>query len=90
MMFRLLIHKNVIKFLQTRPNNEKLLINKKLELLTANPYNHPELDIKKLIGNDIFYRLRVGRYRFIYTIDHDKLVILLMIASTRGDVYKKK
>ena len=39
------------------------------EKLKKNPYPpHLKLNIKKMIGSENDYRLRIGKYRFIYTI----------------------
>lgn len=45
-------------------------------------------DIKKLSGFEEQYRLRVGDFRIIYTVDHGKLVVEIVDANNRGDVYK--
>ena len=48
----------------------------------------PQGDIKKLQGENYpsLYRLRVGKYRIIYHIEIDE--ILIVNIDTRGDVYK--
>ena len=86
-MYRLLLHKQVISFVYTRVPQEKKLIATKFELLKVNPRHHPGLDIKKMVGLDDVYRLRIGKYRFLYTIDDTKVLIFIMVASARGDVY---
>lgn len=50
-------------------------------------YNLPEGDIKKLKGQEA-YRLRVGDYRILYTIEYDVLVITVVAAGNRGQVYE--
>jgi len=45
------------------------------------------LNIKPLIGRD-GYRLRIGNYRTIYTVDNGQLIILVLDAGPRGDIYK--
>lgn len=87
-MFKISIHKNVIRFIKTRKPSEQKLISTKIELLKENPYNHKELDIKKMSGMDDIFRLRIGRYRFIYQIKASDSLVLLMIAGYRGNVYK--
>jgi len=48
----------------------------------------PQGDIKQLQGENYpsLYRLRVGKYRIIYHIEIDE--ILIVNIDTRGDVYK--
>lgn len=48
----------------------------------------PQGDIKKMQGekHPPLYRLRVGKYRVIYCIDNEDIVIIKV--DTRGDVYK--
>lgn len=48
----------------------------------------PQGDIKRLQGEKYppLYRLRVGKYRIIYQIDQEEIIIAKI--DTRGDVYK--
>ncbi len=87
-MYKLVFHKNALKFVQKRTPNEKLLIDAKLKLLQSNPYpTNNRLDIKKLQNSD-FYRLRINAFRFIYEIIEDEVVILMLKAGNRGEIYK--
>ena len=55
-------------------------------------YQLPEgNDIKELKGkqNKGLYRLRIGDYRVIYTINNGKLIVCVIDAGNRGDIYKK-
>lgn len=88
-MYSLKIHKNVLKFLKSRNNSEKKSIRIKLNLLKDNPYSHQLLDIKKLKGTQKYYRLRIGKIRIIYQVLDDMLIILVLDAGSRGDIYKK-
>ncbi len=45
-------------------------------------------DIKPMQGQPGLFRLRVGSYLILYTIDHGKLIIFVVDAGNRGDVYK--
>lgn len=42
----------------------------------------------KLKGSDNLFRVRVGPYRIIYTIQDDKLIVLVLEIGDRKDVYK--
>lgn len=87
-VYPLKIHKAVKKFLQSLSPNEQQRFKQKLDYLCENPYQHLKLDIKPLQGSGSLYRLRVGKYRLIYQIDESELIIFLMTAGSRGDVYK--
>lgn len=89
-MYSLIIHKKAAKFLKSRNSSTKRIIVKKLELLKENPYTHPLLDIKKLKGVEKVLRLRIGTIRIIYQVEEQELLILVISAGGRGDVYKKK
>ena len=59
------------------------------ELMTG---EHPEkIDVKRIQGkHNSYYRIRLGNHRVVYTIIHDKIVVVCtLLAGARGDVYKK-
>lgn len=48
----------------------------------------PERYVEKLVGYP-YYRLRVGDYRVILDIQHDKVRILILKVGHRSNVYKR-
>ncbi len=54
MSYRLLLHKNVTKFLEKCPVKQQQDIKKKLELLKQNPYSNIQLDIKIIQCYEIY------------------------------------
>ena len=56
--------------------------------LKINPFK-TNLDIKKLKGIKNDYRLRIGKYRFLYIIIEDSSLIHFYHVNSRGDIYKK-
>lgn len=81
MKYEISILKRARKFIekQPRPQQERLL--RAISQL-------PDGDIKQLKGNEGVYRLRVGTYRVIYTIDNGALIITVIDAGNRGQVYQ--
>ena len=54
--------------------------------------DHPEeVDVKRIKGKrSIYYRIRIGGYRVVYTVINGKIVVIRTeLAGPRGDVYKK-
>lgn len=89
-MYSLKIHKRAVRFFKSRSNSERKLIKVKLDLLVENPYSHPQLDIKRLKGIEEVFRLRIGKIRIIYLVRNSELLILIISAGTKGDIYKNK
>lgn len=82
MTYRFIIEKKVEKFIhkQTKDNQ--------IRLITA-IYKLPFVgDIKPLEGTSGYYRLRVGDFRVIYTVEREVVTVRVMDAVNRGDVYK--
>lgn len=82
LMYQIIIKKPAKKFIDKLPLHEKRRLLFAIEqLLTVG-------DIKKMQGIQNYYRLRVGDYRIVYTVDHGELVICIVAAGNRGDIYK--
>lgn len=45
-------------------------------------------DIKALQGHDARWRLRVGDYRVVYTVEEGRLIVWVLVAAHRRDVYR--
>ena len=86
-MYKLEIKKQPAKYIDKRSPKEKVRIAQTFSKLQENPYRR-DLDIKKMRGHANDYRLRIGKYRFLYTIMENRLLIYMYKADTRGDVYK--
>lgn len=84
-MYRIIIKKKAKKFIDKLPRNEKVRISAAIERLPNGE------DIKPLKGehNKGLLRLRVGNYRIVYTVDNGKLIVYVIDADNRGDIYKK-
>ena len=66
-----------------RPERERVL-----KAIAKLPY---EGDIKKLKGKKSrgLLRLRVGDYRIIYTVDNGQLIVFVIDAGNRGQIYNR-
>ena len=81
MTYKFVIEKVALKFITKQPAKEK---NRILQSI----YNLPNGDTIKMSGKYNLFRLRVGSYRIIYSIEDSQLIIRVIEAGNRGDVYK--
>jgi mRNA interferase RelE/StbE len=44
---------------------------------------------KRLVASEELYRIRVGAYRIVYTVEDDVLVVLVIKIGHRRDVYRE-
>jgi mRNA interferase RelE/StbE len=44
--------------------------------------------VKKLSGEHEMYRVRVGDYRILFEIEHDRLLVLVLRVARRDDAYR--
>lgn len=72
------------KVLKAMPRNVSALVASKIEELAADPAR--ARNVKKLVGRP-GYRLRVGDWRVIYTLDSGRLVVRVLEIGPRGGVY---
>lgn len=84
MTYELLFTDKASKQLKKLGKNDQERIIKSLERIRI----RPEAYITKLI-DDPGYRLRVGDYRLILDIKKEKLIILVLMAGHRKNIYKK-
>ncbi|WP_433492032.1 type II toxin-antitoxin system RelE family toxin [Nocardia grenadensis] len=70
------------------PREDALRLLVALTSLGDDPYRRDDVDVKALTGRPGF-RLRVGNYRLVYEVDEGKLVILVISARHRREVYER-
>jgi len=85
-MFKLKFSKQAKKFIEKQDKKTKQRFKEIFEKLAENPYGE-DIDTKKMSNSD-FFRLRIGKYRFLYFIDKNELVIIIEKGDSRGDIYK--
>ena len=85
-MFKLIFSKQVKKLIEKQDRKTKQRFKEVFQKLAQNPYGE-NIDTKKM-SNSNFFRLRIGKYRFLYYIDGEEMVIVVEKGDSRGDVYK--
>lgn len=84
--YRVVYRKPAVKAFRTMPQMLSARFLAAFEQL-ANDMDDTGLDIKRLQGRE-GYRLRIGGWRAIYRIEADRLLIEVINAGARGDIYK--
>lgn len=84
MKYKIELNKKVKKFLANHELVARQFYDKIYYLVDNNLQN---IDIKKLSWQDNKYRLRIWKYRFLYEIIDDKILIFFYDANSRWDIY---
>lgn len=83
MKYDIQIDRRALKFISKQDEEQKRRIFSAISRL-------PEQgDRKRLAGYNDLFRLRVGEYRIIYSVDGGKLTVYVIDAGNRGDIYKR-
>ena len=85
-MYRLKYRRQARNYLARLPLKTKTAIVNKLHDLAIDP-DDPAHDVDALKGR-LGFRLRVAKYRVLYTRRDDALIIEIVKVGPRGDVYK--
>lgn len=87
-MYKLEYEKSVKKDLKKIDKSKIKYIKAELENLASNPDTNP--NVKKLQGNNPYYRLRLNfDYRIIFTKNDNILTIVVIKIGHRREIYKK-
>ncbi len=82
-MYKIIIKKKAKKFIDGLPKNDRMRLASAIEALPNGS------DIKPMKGHEGLLRLRVGDYRIVYTVDHGELIVYVIDADNRGEIYKR-
>ena len=89
MSYELRISKPALKFLEKHPIEKKKFLEIFKEISTDYENAISKYDVKQMQGVTAeTYRLRLGKYRAIYRLYNDVLVIFVLDIGSRGDIYK--
>ena len=89
MSYELRISKPALKFLEKHPQEKKRFLEVFKEISSDYEKSINKYDIKQMQGvNADPCRLSIGKYRAIYRLYNDILVIFILDIGSRGDIYK--
>lgn len=84
-MYKITFSKDADKALRRMSRNVAQNIANKIKELAGNPY---EMRNVRKLSDHPGYRLRVGDWRVVYTINDNELLVHVINVKTRGEVYK--
>ena len=85
MSFSVFLHPDVEKYLDSLEDNERKRCYETLKNLSDDPFKpRSGCDIKKMSGEEIFYRLRVGNHRFLYVVKEDEVLVEEAFKGEKG------
>ncbi|MBK7218251.1 MAG: type II toxin-antitoxin system RelE/ParE family toxin [Candidatus Promineofilum sp.] len=86
--YRVELSETAVKNLRRFPHNDQRRILAQIEQLAANPQEMQ--GVKRLVGYDVTYRLRVGDYRVLF--DRDDVIRIIDVVNVlpRGRAYRRK
>jgi mRNA interferase RelE/StbE len=85
MTYQIEFVKQAAKQFRALPTQEQERLQPKIEDLAIEPRPN---GVVKLTGEEDLYRIRVGDYRIIYSIQDDQLLILVVKIGHRREVYR--
>jgi mRNA interferase RelE/StbE len=84
MSYQIQIERRALKDIESLPAQDRQHIKKAIWELKEDPRPH---GCKKL-ADSVFWRIRVGVYRVVYKIEDERLLVVVIKARHRRDVYR--
>ena len=75
--------KSALKELESLPSEALHRALEKIEILEDNPFPR---GCKKIVGNESLWRLRMGDYRIVYSVEGS--IVLVIAIGHRKDIYR--
>lgn len=85
-MYNIVYEAKALKFLKKADMIFRKTLQDKIKMLSSDPHSS-QLDVRKLKGRD-GYRLRVGDYRILYTLNNDIVTIYIIDIAHRKEIYQ--
>jgi mRNA interferase RelE/StbE len=85
MGYEVILKPSAKKTLDDLPRQDRARIVKALEALSENPRH---AGVIKMESEHDLYRVRLGRYRAVFTIEDARLVVLVLKIGHRREVYR--
>ena len=84
--YRILIRDTVLRDIRKWPRVVVEHLRSRILQLAENPFPP---DFEKMQGYDHVYRIRAGKYRILYRVEKDVLIITVIKIGHRKDIYRQ-
>jgi mRNA interferase RelE/StbE len=84
--YRIEFTPRAVRDLKALDRQVRARIANRIDALAENP--HPQ-GIKKIVGEEELYRLRVGDYRILYQVKAKVLLVLIVAVGHRREIYRR-
>jgi len=86
--YKVIVHRRVLKFLnRLRDDRQKHVIIEVIEKLESYPMSLREMDVVTIRGLEKTFRIRVGRFRIIFSVIKKEKTIYVTHLDTRKRIY---
>ncbi|NMB13523.1 MAG: type II toxin-antitoxin system RelE/ParE family toxin [Firmicutes bacterium] len=82
-----LLHE-AVKTLERLDRRTEARIRRRLHGLSESPFPAPDRDIRPVKGSPGMWRLRVGDWRILYTVDEEAQAVYVVAVRPRGQAYR--
>ena len=85
MAYQIKILPAALRQLEAIPRLDQKRIKNRIDALAADPW---PAGVKRLRGQVELLRIRSGNYRIVYTVERDRLIVLIIKIGHRREVYR--
>lgn len=85
MSYQVVFTRRALRDFSALPPKDRERLAKRIDALASDPRPH---GAKKLEGLEGLYRLRVGAYRVLYTVEDDVITVTVVRVGHRRDIYR--
>lgn len=86
--YKVIYHKEALKFIRQNKTIARFFIKMFEDIANDFKSSFFKYDIKIIKGHTNTYRLRKGKFRAIFKVQDQKLILLVLDIGSRGDIYK--
>ncbi|RZN33280.1 MAG: type II toxin-antitoxin system RelE/ParE family toxin [Methanosarcinales archaeon] len=86
-MYKVVVHKRVAKNIKHIPKVHLRKLSSLLEVLKTDQLPWRDFDLKKIMGADSTYRVRIGDYRVVYFVETENETVHILKFEHRDKVY---